>query len=483
MSKLSINVADYKGVTPDSRQVQDGFIFVAIPGEKLDGRDYIDAAVKAGARAVIVPKGSDLSIVPEGIAMVEAENVRLMLSQLAAAFYMGQPEFLAGVTGTNGKTSCVYFLQQLWEMQGIKAAGMGTLGLRSKALRLDGGESMTTPDPVSFHETLASLAKQGITHTALEVSSHGLDQYRTDGAVFKAAGFTNLTRDHLDYHGTMEAYFEAKARLFSEVLAPDGVAVLNADVPEYEALAAICEARKIKIMTYGYKSEDIRIISISRGPTGQNVHASIMGVAYSFPISLVGTFQVMNIMCALGMAAALNTDSLQACIGLLEGLEAVPGRLETITEPGDEYGVYVDYAHTSDALENALDALRPHVKGRLICVFGCGGDRDKGKRPMMGQVAAERADVVIVTDDNPRSEDPAQIRQEVLAAVPNGLDIGDRREAIFKAVAEAASGDVVLIAGKGHESGQTYKDKTMPFDDRDVAREALAQKKAGMHAA
>lgn len=461
------------GLTADSRAVRPGDLFAALPGSRADGRTYIAGALAAGASAVLRAPAGTAEQVP-GV-VVEAANPRRALALMAAAFYGRQPEFVAGVTGTSGKSSTVSFARQIWTLLGYRAASLGTLGIQ--APELDEAGSLTTPDPITLHHRLAGLVETNrVAHLAMEASSHGLDQYRMDGVRFSAAAFTNLGHDHLDYHPTREAYLAAKLRLFGELLPPGGTAVLNADVPEFPTLAALAEAHGHRILDFGRAGAAIRLASLDRCPGGQQARLEVLGVGYSITVPLIGAFQVENALAALGLVIASGADPAQA-VEALASLTGVPGRLEPVGRiNGAE--VVVDYAHKPDALEHALTALRPHADGRLIVVFGCGGDRDTGKRPMMGAIAARLADRVIVTDDNPRSEEPAAIRAAILAACPGAAEIGDRADAIATAIEHAAPGDLVLIAGKGHESGQTAGGVTRPFDDRDVARIAIAARNA-----
>lgn len=463
---------EIEGVTADSRGVKKGSLFVAVPGRKYDGCAFIDDALAHGAVAVVAPGGCTGS---DQIPLIVVDNPRQALSQIAARFYGRQPDHIVAVTGTNGKTSTVHFTQQLWQMMGHKAASLGTLGVRGAKLARPG--AMTTPDPVELHAMVADVAAAGITHLALEASSHGIEQYRLDGLKITAAAFTNLTRDHLDYHGSMEAYFAAKERLFAELVQDGGTAVLNADVPEYKALKATAEGRGLHVMSYGEKGETLRLAHATPQPDGQDIIIEFAGRRYDMHLPLVGRFQAMNVLCALGLLMAENggNKTLAEAIVHLPNLKRAPGRLELV--PGHPKGaVYVDYAHTPNALEMILKALRPHTQGRLICVVGCGGDRDKGKRPIMGKIAADLADKVIITDDNPRSEDPATIRAEVLeGAGPKALEIEGRREAIRRAVRDMDKGDVLVIAGKGHEQGQIFVNHTEYFDDVEEAQNAIGE--------
>jgi UDP-N-acetylmuramoyl-L-alanyl-D-glutamate--2,6-diaminopimelate ligase len=462
---------EISGLTQDSRAVKPGYLFAALPGTKTDGGKFIEDAVRNGAVAVMAPAGTQL---PANAILIPSDNPRRDVGGIAAKFYGAQPRFIAAVTGTNGKTSTVHFTRQLWQSLGFKSASLGTLGLQGQGVTKSG--SMTTPDPITLHATLAEIADKGVTHLAMEASSHGLDQFRLDAVKVTAAGFTNITRDHLDYHSGMDAYLAAKMRLFSDVLQPDGVAVLNADVPEFDALDSASGKRVV--IDYGYEGHFIRLVSCEPRMDGQQVKIEILGRKHEFHLPLVGAFMTMNVLCALGLVIAGMRDAAEIeeegdhLIKALSKLEGAPGRLQFI--PGHPEGaVYIDYAHTPDALENILKALRRHTEGRLICVMGCGGDRDPGKRPIMGKISVELADMTIVTDDNPRTEDAAKIRAQVLGGAKGATEIGDRREAIRKAVREIKKGDVLVIAGKGHEQGQIIGARVEPFDDAQEAFEAI----------
>jgi UDP-N-acetylmuramoyl-L-alanyl-D-glutamate--2,6-diaminopimelate ligase len=461
---------DIAGLTADSRAVAAGYLFAALPGSRADGRAFIGDAVKRGASAVLALPGTDLGGAP--VQLITDPNPRRRFALMAAKFFGPQPKTIAAVTGTNGKTSVAHFTQQLWTALGYQAGYMGTLGAWSPGVHVDG--SLTTPDPVRLHALLADMAKHGATHVAMEASSHGLDQFRVDGVRVGVAAFTNLTRDHLDYHGTMEAYMAAKLRLFSEVLAADGTAVLNADSPAFSTFAAACRARGVTTITFGHGGDDIRLKRTTITGDGQKIDVVVNGTPYSLMLPLAGGFQVSNALCALGCVLAKGADT-AAAIAALGKLRGVPGRLEHVGNHKSGASVYVDYAHTPDALETVLNALRPHVTdgGRLLVVFGCGGDRDKGKRRIMGERAQALADVVYVTDDNPRTEIAATIRAEVMQGSPNAIEIGDRKDAIGAAVANLKRGDVLVIAGKGHEAGQIIGTQTFPFNDAEVARAAL----------
>ena len=462
----AIKDLEITGLTCDSRKVDPGFLFAAIPGSSSDGRDYIDDALKRGASAVLAPAGTS----GDGdIIVVTSENTRQIYARMAARFFDQQPARIAAITGTNGKTSVVSFVRQIWESLGSKAASLGTLGIVAPGFETS--EGLTTPDPVDLHESLADLWKRGIETLAMEASSHGLDQYRLDGVNISMAGFTNLSRDHLDYHGSMEEYLDAKKRLFSEILSDDGVSVLNADDEAYPVLV---EAARDHIISYGRKGEDIRLDDLKILEDGQRLSLKVMGNAYKITLPLSGVFQVENAMCALGIVLADGADP-DAAVKALENLEGVPGRLQHVGSSPNGAAIYVDFAHTPDALATVLKTLRPHAKGNLNVVFGCGGDRDAGKRPEMGRIASELANNIIVTDDNPRSEDAVAIRAQTLAACPDALEVGDRAQAIRQAIAQLQKGDVLIVAGKGNETGQIIAGVVHPFNDAEEIRSALKE--------
>lgn len=449
----------------DSRGVAPGALFAALPGGKADGRDFLPQAAAAGAAVALVPAGTDPARIPEGMAAIAAADPRRVIACLAAAAFAPLPETLVAVTGTNGKTSIAEFTRQIWSRDGRSAASLGTLGAISPFGHQKG--SLTTPDVLTLTRTLADLAAKGVGCVCLEASSHGLDQRRLDGLALKAAAFTNLTRDHMDYHGTEAAYFAAKARLFDALLPAGAAAVLNADVPEFAALEAIAERRGLAVVDYGAHARAIRLCGRAATPEGQILDLSLGGSAERVVLPLAGAFQAMNALAALGLALSTGVSN-DIALGALARLKGAPGRLERRALRDDGAAVYVDYAHTPDALETVLTALRPHTTGRLIAVFGCGGDRDRGKRPVMGGIAQRLADRVIVTDDNPRTESAAAIRAEVLAGCPEAEEIGDRGRAIRTAMVGMREGDVLLVAGKGHETGQIVGATVLPFDDRDV---------------
>ena len=462
-------------LTADSRAVGKGALFVAVRGLHADGGAYAMDAVAKGAVAVLTDNADKL-VLPASVVRVRADNVRLALARIAGAFYTPQPSAIAAVTGTDGKTSTADFFRQLWHMHNQKSASVGTLGIIRSYETPQGvasGEAInTTPDPVSLQRNLQALAQEGCKYVALEASSHGLHQYRLDGAQIKAAAFTNLTRDHLDYHGTHEAYFEAKLRLFSELLPPESMAVLNGDDAHSDQISAVCAQRGIHVVRYGYGRAHYRIQKITPTLDGLALQLEVMGAQRHCVLQMVGAFQAMNALAALGLYVGCG-GTIEEGISYIPHLVSVPGRLEKVATHPSGGGIYIDYAHTPAALANVLSTLRPHVKGKLSVVFGCGGDRDKGKRPEMGKVAVRLADNVIVTDDNPRSEKPEQIRAEVMAGAENAKNMGDRAEAIAFAVKSLGSDDVLLVAGKGHEKTQTIGDKVLPFDDAQVARYAV----------
>ncbi|MFZ0424142.1 MAG: UDP-N-acetylmuramoyl-L-alanyl-D-glutamate--2,6-diaminopimelate ligase [Xanthobacteraceae bacterium] len=461
---------DIGGLTADSRTVKRGDAFVAVAGGKADGLRFVDTAIAAGASAIVAERAPQ-SPLPPTVAFVRAGNVRRALAQMAAKFYPRQPGVIAAVTGTSGKTSVAAFTRQIWSALGQRAASIGTIGVVSPRGETYG--SLTTPDPVALHRSLDELAGDGVTHLAIEASSHGLDQYRLDGIRLAAGGFTNITRDHLDYHPTFEAYLAAKLRMFEDLLAPGAAAVIDADHAYADRIVAAARERGLRIMTTGRKGTGIRLVEAAIDGFAQNLRLEHEKRISSVHLPLVGEFQIENALVAAGLVIATGGDAASA-FAALEHLTGAKGRLERVgTRRGAE--IFVDYAHKPDALAKALEALRPYVGGRLVLVIGAGGDRDRGKRPLMGAVAAEKADRVIVTDDNPRSEDAAAIRAAIVAAVPHAVEIGDRGEAIRRAIADLSSGDVLLIAGKGHETGQIVGDRVIPFSDHEAVATAIKE--------
>ncbi len=461
---------EIRGLSADSRNIKPGYLFAALPGERVDGRDFIADALARGAAAILAPSGTALP--PQTTAgLVTGDDARRGLALLAARFYGAQPRIAAAVTGTNGKTSVAWFTRRIWERLGHCAAAMGTLGVSDPGGTQ--GAGLTTADPVTLHGNLRALADDGIDHVVIEASSHGIEQRRLDGVRLAAGAFTNLTRDHLDYHHTMDAYRAAKLRLFDAVLPPDSAAVLNADADDYPFFFAVAQARKLRVIAYGRTAEQIRIDRIEPKAGGQRLDITLFGRSRTIDLPLPGGFQARNALCALGLAVACGDDADDAAAAL-EQLDSPPGRLELVGRRANGAAVYVDYAHTPDALATVLAALRPHTVGRLVALFGCGGDRDRGKRPQMGAIARDLADLAIVTDDNPRSEDAAAIRAEIMAGCQDATEIGDRAEAIHHATAALMPDDVLVIAGKGHETGQIVGDRVLAFDDAAVAAAAIA---------
>lgn len=460
-------------IASDSRKVEQGTLFFAVPGTKVDGMSFVPQAVAAGAVAIVgeAVRPSDL---PDHVAYVQVNDVRRTLALAAARFYPKQPEKVVAVTGTSGKSSVADFTRQLFAHLGYKSASVGTLGVITSDGKAYG--SLTTPDPISLHESFDRLANDGVTRLAMEASSHGIDQRRLDGVRLNAAGFTNLGRDHLDYHATTEAYAAAKMRLFDTLMPSDAPAIINADGPYANVFLQGVRDRGLKLFTTGSTGETLHLIEARAQGFTQVLTVEAFGKTIRTTLPLLGAFQVENALLAAGLVLAIEGEGRAAEV--LEGfknLKGVSGRLEQV---GDVDGAIciVDYAHKPDALAHVLDALRPFVKGKLFCVLGCGGDRDRGKRPLMGRIASDKADVVIVTDDNPRSEDPAAIRAEVMKAASGAREIGDRAQAIRTAVNELREGDILVVAGKGHETGQIIGDRTLPFSDHDEVRAAIAER-------
>ena len=456
----------FTGLTSDSRKVKPGYLFAALAGTKTDGAKFVKEAVARGAVAVLGAPAMADDVAALGVRFIPDANPRAGLARYAAAFFPGQPEIVAAVTGTKGKSSIVAFLREIWTALGKPAASLGTVGVIGPK-----GEiplSHTTPDPVEIHELLAKLKADGVDHLAIEASSHGLDQHRLDGVTIKGCGFTNITRDHMDYHTTFEDYLTAKLRLFSDVVADGGVAVVNADAEHADRFIAAARARGLKLLTVGRKGEAIRLDRREDRGGAQALTLHYNGKIFYVELPQAGEFQASNALVAAGLAIGLGEDAAKV-FAALEHLKGAPGRMEKVALALGGAPVYVDYAHTPDSLEKVLEALRPHTANRLHVVFGCGGDRDKGKRPLMGAIAVKLADDVIVTDDNPRTEDAGTIRREILAAAPGAREIGDRAQAIRTAVAELKTGDVLIIAGKGHETGQYIQGEVHPFSDRDQA--------------
>ncbi|MEQ8269166.1 MAG: UDP-N-acetylmuramoyl-L-alanyl-D-glutamate--2,6-diaminopimelate ligase [Parvibaculum sp.] len=459
------------GLTADSRAVKPGFLFAALPGTKFDGSRFIPQALEQGAAALLVPQGTK---VEARVPVIAVGNPRRRLALMAARFFGKQPGIVAAVTGTNGKTSVATFVRQIWAALGVEAASLGTLGIESgKGARELG---FTTPDPVALQAELAALADEGVTHLAMEASSHGLAQYRLDGVKLAAAGFTNITRDHMDYHTSFDDYLYAKLRLFGEVMGPGGVAVINADSPQFAEFEALSWARGHRVISVGRKGKSIFMAAARPTLRGQTLELVHDGRNYEVKLPLVGGFQASNALVAAGLAIGCG-GAAEKVFAALEKLTGAKGRMEEAAHLARGASVYIDYAHTPDALDNVLQAIRPHTAGKLSVVFGCGGDRDAGKRPLMGEIAAKLADAVYVTDDNPRSEEAAAIRAEIIKGCPGATEIGDRAQAIETAMRALGKGDVLVVAGKGHETGQIVRDKVIPFSDHEAI--AAAAKKMG----
>ncbi|ESY32599.1 MULTISPECIES: UDP-N-acetylmuramoyl-L-alanyl-D-glutamate--2,6-diaminopimelate ligase [unclassified Mesorhizobium] len=461
------------GISSDSRTVKTGVVFFALAGSKADGSAYAADAAKRGAAAVVVGKASAVSGL--SVPVLSVDDPRLALALSAARFFGSQPETMVAVTGTAGKTSVAAFTRQIWEQAGFAAASIGTTGVVAPG-RNDYG-SLTTPDPVALHQLLKELAEAGVTHASMEASSHGLDQRRLDGVKLAAGGFTNLGRDHMDYHPTVEDYHRAKLRLFDTLLPKGAPAVIFADDPWSAPTIQAAQAAGLNVLTVGRHGDFLRLKRVEHERHRQRAEVEADGVLYEIDLPLAGDFQIANALVSAGLAISTGTPVAKALMAL-EKLQGAPGRLDLVGATANGAPVYVDYAHKPDALENVLAAVRPFTTGRVIVVFGCGGDRDRGKRPIMGEIATRLADVVIVTDDNPRSEVPETIRAAILAAAPGAIEIGDRRKAIHEAVAMLKAGDTLIVAGKGHEEGQTIGAETFPFSDHEEVRSALRERAA-----
>ena len=462
------------GLAVDSRAVKDGFLFAALPGSRVHGGEFIQYALRQGASAILTDaEGARIAqaeLAASDAALIVTDDPRQTLAFAAALWFGAQPRIMVAVTGTNGKTSVATFVRQIWTELGYAAVNVGTTGVEGA---WTAPLAHTTPEPITLHRTLAEAVEQGITHAAMEASSHGLDQRRLDAVQIKAAGFSNLSQDHLDYHETFEDYFAAKAGLFRRVLPEDGVAVINLEDPKGVEMRAVAAARGQEILTVGRGMGDLNLLSQRFDATGQDLRFAYRGTPHLVRLNLIGGFQAENVLLACGLAIAAGDDP-QAVFDTLPHLTTVRGRMQLAATRENGAAVYVDYAHTPDAVATALKALRPHVIGRLIAIVGAGGDRDRTKRPLMGQAAHDNADVVFVTDDNPRSEDPADIRAAVLSGAPEAAEVGDRAEAILRGVDALQPGDALLIAGKGHETGQIVGDDILPFDDAEQASVAVA---------
>jgi UDP-N-acetylmuramoyl-L-alanyl-D-glutamate--2,6-diaminopimelate ligase len=455
------------GFAIDHRKIAPGTIFGAFEGLRVNGEDFIADAIAAGAIAVVARPEANV----QGVPHIADAVPRRLFAQLAARFFAPFPETTVAVTGTNGKTSTVELTRQLWRMLGHHAASIGTLGVTTSVDQVSTG--LTTPDIVTFLSNMSGLRREGVTHAAFEASSHGLSQYRTEGLPVRAGAFTNLSRDHLDYHGDMESYFAAKMRLFDEVVGDDGAAVIWADDEWSQQVIDRVSERGLRLLSVGVGGEALRLVSRTPTQLGQNLVIAAQGREYKVNLPLIGAYQAANALVSAGLVIATGEDTAKV-LELLGRVQPVRGRLERAVISKAGAPVYVDYAHTPDGLRAAIEALRPHTRGKLIALFGAGGDRDTGKRPEMGRIAAQLADHVIVTDDNPRSEEPSTIRAAIMAGAPGAVEIGGRRDAIAAAIAQAGGDDIVLLAGKGHEQGQIIGDRVLPFDDVLVARECAA---------
>ncbi|MER8464351.1 UDP-N-acetylmuramoyl-L-alanyl-D-glutamate--2,6-diaminopimelate ligase [Mesorhizobium sp. M1396] len=461
------------GISSDSRQVKPGVVFFALAGTKADGAVYAADAAARGAAAIVTGKGA--TIAGLSVPVLAVGDPRLALALSAARYFGKQPQTMVAVTGTSGKTSVAAFTRQIWEQAGYAAASIGTTGVVAPG-RNDYG-SLTTPDPVALHQLLRELADAGVTHASMEASSHGLDQRRLDGVKLAAGGFTNLGRDHMDYHPTIEDYHRAKLRLFDTLLPKGAPAVIFADDPWAAPTIEAARAAGLEVLTVGRHGDFLRLKRVEHERHRQRAEVEADGVLYEIDLPLAGDFQISNALVSAGLAISTGTPVAKALMAL-EKLKGAPGRLDLVGTATNGAPVYVDYAHKPDALENVLASVRPFTTGRVIVVFGCGGDRDRGKRPIMGEIATRLADVVIVTDDNPRSEVPETIRAAILAAAPGAIEIGDRRQAIHEAVAMLHAGDTLIVAGKGHEEGQTIGSETLHFSDHEEVRAALAERAA-----
>ncbi|AZO62272.1 MAG: UDP-N-acetylmuramoyl-L-alanyl-D-glutamate--2,6-diaminopimelate ligase [Mesorhizobium sp.] len=461
------------GLSSDSRQVRPGVVFFALAGSKADGSTYAADAAGRGAAAIVAAKGNTISGL--SIPVLAVDDPRLALALSAARFFGKQPRTMVAVTGTSGKTSVAAFTRQIWEQAGFAAASIGTTGVVAPGRNEYG--SLTTPDPVALHELLKELTEAGVTHASMEASSHGLDQRRLDGVKLAAGGFTNLGRDHMDYHPTVEDYHRAKLRLFDTLLPKGAPAVIFADDPWSQPTVDAARAAGLNVLTVGRHGEFLTLKRVEHERRRQRAEVEADGVLHEIDLPLAGDFQIANALVSAGLAISTGT-SVDKALAALEKLEGAPGRLDLVGTTAAGAPVYVDYAHKPDALENVLTSVRPFTTGRVVVVFGCGGDRDRGKRPIMGEIATRLADVVIVTDDNPRTEIPETIRAAILAAAPGAIEIGDRRKAIHEAVAMLHAGDTLIVAGKGHEEGQTIGTETFHFSDHEEVREALQERAA-----
>ena len=470
LEKIDFREQNITGITTDSRLVKHGAIFVAIDGVQQNGADFIPSAIDNGATIIVCTRGA-LQNIPDGYrakaTFIDYENTRQAVSILACEFYRPQPDCIVGVTGTNGKTSVAEFTRQLWAATGLKSASIGTLGVSTGDYVP--GESLTTPDAITLHRNLNQLKADNIDHIAIEASSHGLDMHRLDGVKLNAAAFTNLSRDHLDYHQTMQSYRACKFRLFDELLPSSGTAVINADCAEYDALFNTCQDRGIKVLSYGLNRGEIRTISHNVQPHGFSITLDILGQRFEADLPLLGEFQISNLLAAIGLVTACGSKP-EMVIPHISRLKGIQGRMQRAGSLKNGATAYIDFAHTPDGLETVLKSARPHTTGKLHVVFGCGGDRDGGKRSLMAQVAEQYADTVIITDDNPRTEDAATIRKQAMQGAQSAKEIAGRDKAIDHALQGLDNDDIVIIAGKGHEQGQIVGTEILPFDDLSVTQ-------------
>ncbi|GBF26112.1 UDP-N-acetylmuramoyl-L-alanyl-D-glutamate--2, 6-diaminopimelate ligase [bacterium MnTg02] len=463
-----------RGLTADSREVVPGYLFAALSGTETDGARFVADAISRGAAAILI-RTDKAAEIPKGIPVIADPEPRRRLALMAARFYGSQPNCTVAVTGTNGKTSVASFVRQIWQAQKLNAASLGTIGLVTKSVREP--IPYTTPEPVFLHKMLARISQEGVTHLALETSSHGLAQHRVDGVRFAAAAFTNISRDHLDYHADFEDYFAQKLRLFSELLPDDAATIVDLDSEGASRVAEIARVRGHKLFSVGHAGENLKLLAREREGYRQNLTVRWKGSDYQIKLPLVGGFQASNALVAAGLSLVTGSDP-DAVFQALGNLKGAAGRLDYAGKTISGAPIFIDYAHTPDALKNALEALRPYAAGHLDVVFGCGGDRDKGKRPQMGEIAAALADRVTVTDDNPRREDAATIRSEIMAAATGAVEIGDRSDAIAAAIGALGAGDLLLVAGKGHETGQIIGEKVIPYSDYNAVRDVLAREQS-----
>lgn len=450
---------EFFGTAVDSRKVEKDNLFAVFTGSSELNQKYADDAVSRGAAVILT---DDITLKAKIPVICRLDAIQIF-GQINKAIYQPLPKVFAAVTGTNGKTSTAVFLRQIWEYAGLSAASMGTLGIQTSDFTEYTG--WTTADNVTMYKELSKVARKGVKYAVIEASSHGLSEGRLAGCKFVTAGFTNITQDHLDYHKTMENYFQAKMKLFETYLTDEAVAVLNADISEFERIKTICKNKGVTVWSYGVNGKDLKILKQDLHQVGQDLELQILGYRHRVSMKITGSFQAWNALCALGMAIASGIDA-QTAVAALPFLQNPEGRMELVGTSAKGAGIYVDFAHTPDGIENALKSLRHHADGKLWIAFGCGGNRDATKRPKMGALAQQLADTVIVTDDNPRYEEPEEIRRQILTAAPEAIEIGDRAEAIRYVIEHAEKGDVVLIAGKGHEEGQIIKGKVYPFNDK-----------------